>query len=68
MNAETDLISGSACTPSSSSNGCTDIPLAATNGTTDYYIVVWVQETNSDQSTPSSLKVWKLNNDNSNGQ
>lgn len=58
MNAETDLISGSACTPSSSSSGCTDIRLAATNGTTDYYIVVWVQETNSDQSTADAGKTF----------
>ncbi len=58
QNQKKDLISGSACTPSSSSSGCTTIQLGPTaNGTSVvphsievYYIVVWVHETDADQT------------------
>ena len=66
MNAETDLISGKACTPSSSSEGCSAIALGPTsNGTTTtphntqtFYIVVWIEETNSDQTAADAGKTF----------
>ena len=44
----TDLTSGTACTPSSSSSGCTNVDLAK-NASATYYIVVWINETGSSQ-------------------
>ena len=66
MNAETDLISGKACTPSSSSSGCSEISLGPTsngtsttpNNTQTYYIVVWIEETGSDQSSADAGKTF----------
>ena len=66
MNAETDLISGKACTPSSSSSGCSAISLGPTsngtsttpNNTQTYYIVVWIEETGSDQSSVDAGKTF----------
>ena len=46
----TDLVSGTACTPSESSAGCTSVALNKTNGTVTYYIVVWINETGSAQT------------------
>jgi len=50
----TDLISGTACTPSSSSSGCTSVKLtkSSSSTTTDaatYYLVIWINETGSSQ-------------------
>lgn len=60
MNAETDLISGSECVPSNSAkrSGCNDVQLAATNGSEIYYIVVWIQETGSDQTGADAGKTF----------
>ena len=60
MNEEDDLTTGSECVPSNSAKrtGCTDVSLAATSGSADYYIVVWVQETNSDQTTADAGKTF----------
>lgn len=44
----TDLISGSACTPASKSDGCTAVSLAK-NASATYYIVMWINETGSSQ-------------------
>ena len=59
VGSEVDLISGAACIPSSSSAGCTDISLATgASGVQTYYIVVWLEETNSDQSGTDANKTF----------
>ena len=60
MNEEDDLTTGSECVPSDSSKrtGCTDVSLAASSGSETYYIVVWVQETGSDQTTADAGKTF----------
>ena len=54
VNNEVDLISGAACDPTASgagSAGCTNINLATgASGSEEYYIVVWLEEINEDQS------------------
>ena len=32
--------------------------LAATNGSEDYYVIVWLRETNSDQTNPDAGKTF----------
>ena len=45
-----DLTSGSVCDIENSNiTGCTGVPLAKTNGTKTYYIVVWINEINTAQ-------------------
>ena len=69
--AETDLISGTACTPSSSSSGCTDVALGkstASNKSQTYYIVVWINETGSAQTDSGTWKATiKFEGDNGKG-
>ena len=53
----TDLISGSACTPTlTNSSGCTGISLAKTNGTQTYYVVIWINETSAVQTDSGTWK------------
>lgn len=44
-----DIVAGTTCTVSSGI-GCTDIPLAKTNGSVTYYLVVWIDETDAVQT------------------
>ena len=55
IDAETDLISGGACVPSAGTATCTDVTIAA-GGHEDYYIVVWLFETGSEQQATDSGK------------
>ena len=57
---ETDLISGSECVPSNASKraNCTNVSLAASGGTQTYYIVVWLWETGSDQTSVDAGKTF----------
>ncbi len=52
----TDLTSGSACTPSDGSSGCTAVSLAQSSGSTTYYIVVWINETGAEQTDSGTWK------------
>lgn len=45
-----DLTSGSVCDiANNNTTGCTGVPLAKTNGSATYYVVVWINETNAIQ-------------------
>lgn len=44
-----DIVAGTACTVSTGT-GCTSIPLAKSTGSATYYIVIWINETETSQS------------------
>lgn len=62
--AEVDLVSGKACVPSESTATCTDVSLAKSDGASGgsdestYYIVVWLYETGSDQTSADAGKTF----------
>ena len=57
IDAETDLISGGACVPSAKTATCTGINLAA-GASENYYVVVWLFETGSDQKGTDAGKTF----------
>ena len=57
IDAETDLISGGACVPSAGTATCTGISLGA-GASEEYYIVVWLFETGSDQKSTDAGKTF----------
>lgn len=58
-NQENDLTSGTQCT-ASVNTGCTNVSLAP-NGEENYYIVVWLDEINSDQTDTDASKTFNAN-------